>query len=207
MKEVKFYKNWEEIVHFGADGPAPRKLVDTPDFKSVIVGLEKGQAIPPHAAHVATFHILQGTGRLTAGGEEFDVGPGATAVIPNGVLRGIEADTRLVFLVSHGPAPIAARKPAMNAPLAVMVGMLVMMGIMAGVMFGPALLMSRLGMPAVGMRGLMYLPLVGMALMAVAMFFFFRHVTGKGGGMHMMDSHSEHEAERPPAEDPKKAGK
>ena len=75
----------------------------------------------------------------------------------------------------------------MKMPVAVIIGMLVVMGIMAGIMFGPALFMSRMGMPATAMRAVMYLPLAGMVLMAGTMFFFYRRMTGRrsrriGGG-------------------------
>ena len=76
-----------------------------------------------------------------------------------------------------------------------------MMGIMAGLMFGPTLMMSRLGITAVGMKGLMYLPLLGIALMAVTMFFFYRRMAGQGGGMvrHMTGSRPGNKAEKNPA--------
>ena len=203
MKEAKIYPRWEDVVEFGVDGPVHKKLADSPHYRSVIVGMEKSQAIPPHGAKAATYHFIQGSGRLTAGGEELEVGPGATVVVPEGVPRGIEADTRLVFLASHGSSAGTGRKPIMKMPVAVLIGMLVMMGIMAGVMFGPTVLMSRLGVSAVGMKGLMYLPLAGMALMAVTMFFFFRRMAGKGGGMmkHMMGikTHSEDSMTKTPS--------
>jgi len=201
MKKATLYPKWTDVVEFGADAPVHKKLVDTPGYKSVIVGMEKAQSIPPHGAKAATYHFVQGSGRMIAGGEGFKVGPGATVVVPDGVPRGIEADTRLVFLASHGSAEITRRKPAMKIPVSVMIGVLVMMGIMAGLMFGPTLMMSRLGITAVGMKGLMYLPLLGIALMAVTMFFFYRRMAGKGGGMvrHMTGSRPGNKAEKNPA--------
>ena len=64
MKQTKLYPKWEDVVEFGADGPVHKKLVDTPGYKSVIVGMEKAQSIPPHAAKTATYHFLQGSAAL-----------------------------------------------------------------------------------------------------------------------------------------------
>ena len=60
---------------FAADGPKPQFLIDTPQFKALVVGLEAGGQIPK---------------------------PGVTVVVPSGVKRGMNAKTRVVFLGSKG---------------------------------------------------------------------------------------------------------
>ena len=75
---------------FAADGPKPQFLIDTPNFKVLVVGLE------------AMYHFLEGTGLMTVGDETFEIKPGVTVVVPSGIKRGMNAKTRVVFLGSKG---------------------------------------------------------------------------------------------------------
>ncbi len=182
MKEAQVFPDWADVVEYKTSGPNHSKLVETATYKSVIVGMEKDQVIPPHAAQTATYHFLQGSGRMIVNGQELPVREGATVVVPEGVPRGVVAESRLAFLASHGAKPGGGHGRSMKMPMAVIIGMLVLMGIMAGVMFGPAILMSRMGVPGMGVSSLMYLPLAGMLLMAGTMFFLYRRMAGKRGG-------------------------
>jgi quercetin dioxygenase-like cupin family protein len=87
---------------FAADGPKPQFLIDTPNFKALVVGLEAGRQIPVHPGEVAMYHFLEGTGLMTVGDEAFEIKPGVTVVVPSGVKRGMNAKTRVVFLGSKG---------------------------------------------------------------------------------------------------------
>jgi len=87
---------------FAADGPKPQFLIDTPNFKALVVGLEAGGQIPAHPGEVAMYHFLEGTGLMTVGDEAFEIKPGVTVVVPSGVKRGMNAKTRVVFLGSKG---------------------------------------------------------------------------------------------------------
>ena len=87
---------------FAADGPQPQFLIDTPSFKTVVVGLEAGSYIPAHPDQTAMYHFLEGTGLMTVGEDVFEIKPGVTLIAPGGVKRGINAKTRLVFLGSKG---------------------------------------------------------------------------------------------------------
>ena len=93
--------DWKEKVVFSADGPKPQPLVVTDRLKAVLVGLEPGQKIPAHAAPLAVYHFLEGTGWMLVDGERLLVQTGATVVVPEGVVRGVEADTQLAFLGTH----------------------------------------------------------------------------------------------------------
>ncbi len=95
------YPDWRDKVVFSADGPKPQPLLETPNFKVVVAGLEPGQKIPPHPEGASVFHFLQGTGWMTVGDERFAVKPGSTVVAPAGANRGIEAETRLAFLAAR----------------------------------------------------------------------------------------------------------
>ena len=87
---------------FSPEGPKPQFLIDTPKFKALVVGLEAGGQIPAHPGEVAMYHFLEGTGLMTVGEETFEIKPGATIVVPNGVKRGMNAKTRVIFLGSKG---------------------------------------------------------------------------------------------------------
>ena len=182
MKKAQLYTAWAEVVEYKTDRPNHKILVETATYKSVIVGMEKDQAIAPHKAQTATYHFLEGSGRMVVHGKELPVRAGATVVVPEHIPRGVTADSRMAFLASHGAKPGMMHAMPKKMPLAVIIGMLVMMGLMAGIMFGPAIFMSSMGMPAMGMQNMMYLPLAGMLLMIGAMFFFYRRMSGKMTG-------------------------
>lgn len=87
---------------FSVDGPQPQFLIDTPRFKTLVVGLEAGAQIPVHPDEAAMYHFLEGSGLMTIGDEIFEIKPGVTVIAPAGVKRGINAKTRLIFLGSKG---------------------------------------------------------------------------------------------------------
>lgn len=87
---------------FAADGPKPQFLIDTPQFKALVVGLNAGQQIPVHPGEAAMYHFLEGEGLMTVDEETFAVKPGVTVITPSGAKRGMNARTRLVFLGSKG---------------------------------------------------------------------------------------------------------
>ncbi len=101
MSEIYFQDTKSKAV-FAADGPKPQFLIDTPQFKALVVGLEAGQQIPVHPGEAAMYHVLEGEGLMTVGEETFAVQPGVTVVAAAGVKRSINAKTRLVFLGSKG---------------------------------------------------------------------------------------------------------
>lgn len=101
----QYYPDWKEIVTYAEGRPQPQVLVDTGQYKSVIAGLEAGQKMPPHPEGPAIFHFLEGTGQMIVGEETFAVQAGATAVVPDGAVRGITAVTRLAFLAVRLPQP------------------------------------------------------------------------------------------------------
>lgn len=87
---------------FATDGPKPQFLIDTPKFKTLVVGLEAGQQIPLHPGEVAMYHFLEGTGLMTVGEETFAIKPGVTIIVPSGVVRGVNAQTQIIFLGTKG---------------------------------------------------------------------------------------------------------
>ncbi len=99
----KYYPDWKDIVTYSEGGPRPYVLVETDHYKSVIAGLAAGQRMPPHAEGPAVFHFLEGKGQMIVGEQVFGVQAGATLVVPDGAVRGVEAETRLAFLAVRLP--------------------------------------------------------------------------------------------------------
>ena len=95
------YPNWREKVVFSPNGPQPQILVKNEKLKVVIAGLEAGQKIPQHPDGWAMYHFLEGTGWMIVDDERYPIHSGATVITPEGAKRGIEAETRLVFLASR----------------------------------------------------------------------------------------------------------
>ena len=97
-----YFQDTKSIAVFAPDGPKPQFLIQTPQFKALVVGLEAGQQIPVHPGEAAMYHFLEGEGLMTVGEETFAIQPGATVVVSSGVKRGMNAKTRVVFLGSKG---------------------------------------------------------------------------------------------------------
>ncbi len=87
---------------FSVNGPKPQFLIETPQFKALVVGLEAGGQIPVHPGEAAAYHFLEGEGLMTVDGEIFEIKPGVTVVAPSGATRGMNARTRLIFLGAKG---------------------------------------------------------------------------------------------------------
>lgn len=102
MTEVKFLSDWKSIIEYSPDGPKHHVLADTNSYRAVLVGVDAGGKIPPHPSTDATYHFLEGSGWMIVDGERYPVSAGTTIVVPAKAERGIEAETRLAFLGSHG---------------------------------------------------------------------------------------------------------
>ncbi len=97
-----YVSNTKTRAVFAADGPKPQFLLDTPQFKVLVVGLEPAQQIPLHPGEAAMYHFLEGEGLMTVGEETFAIQPGAMVLVPAGTPRGMNAKTRVIFLGSKG---------------------------------------------------------------------------------------------------------
>lgn len=103
MDQKLVYQNWKDVVVYAEKGAQPSVLVETETYKAVIVGLRPGNKLPPHAEGPAIFHFLEGAGQMILGEETFSVQPGMTVIVPNGAIRGIEAETQLALLAVRLP--------------------------------------------------------------------------------------------------------
>ena len=197
MTQAELYPTWQEIVTYSANGPHHEMLLNTDEYKAVLVGLEAKQKIAPHPGSAATYHFLEGTGWMLVDGERFGVGPGATVIAPTGVLRGVEAETRLAFLGSHGAtdAKKTARTPFKKFGMVALLGLVSMVGLM--IVLGlsifrtsPLTMMYSSGLDLeLGTWGLMILSFVVVLIMFVMMFVFFRLSAGNSGAMASTMSH------------------
>lgn len=95
-----FYANTKAQAVFGETGPQPRFLLDSEPFKVLVAGVDAGQNIPTHSESAAMYHFLEGSGTMTVDDQQFPVGPGATVIALAGAHRGMQADTRLIFLAT-----------------------------------------------------------------------------------------------------------
>ena len=103
MAQNVLYPDWKDLVVYAAEGMQPQVLVETAKYRSVIVGLAAGNSIPPHSEGPAIFHFLEGSGRVIVGQESLAVQAGATVIVPDGAIRGIEAETQLALLAVRLP--------------------------------------------------------------------------------------------------------
>ena len=103
MTQDRLYPDWKKLVVYSDRGLQPQVLVEAEYYKAVIGGLKPGASIPPHPEGPAIFHFLEGTGRVLVGDETFAVQAGATVVVPDGAVRGMEAETQLAFLAVRLP--------------------------------------------------------------------------------------------------------
>lgn len=96
-----YLPDWRDRITYSAPGPQPTILVEEPELRVLIAGLEAGGRIPPHPERFAVYHFLEGTGTMIVDGERHAVQAGSTVVTPVGASRGIEAGTRLAFLATR----------------------------------------------------------------------------------------------------------
>ncbi|MEO6886995.1 MAG: cupin domain-containing protein, partial [Jatrophihabitantaceae bacterium] len=78
--------DWRATVTYSDAGPGVVLLHQSSELKVVLVGLEPGQALPPHPGPAASFHILDGDGVVAVDDEQIAVSAGATVVVPTGAL-------------------------------------------------------------------------------------------------------------------------
>ena len=193
MTQTKLYPTWKEAVVYDKDGPRHQELIVTDTFRAVLVGLEAGQKIPPHPTSSGAYHFLEGSGWMIVDGERLAVEPGATVVVPNGVLRGVDAETRLAFLGTQAVMQKPKREPLMKFAPMIMFGLMIGVMIIGVLMFSGSggwwpgmlrlMMSSGSGDLGLGMWGAMLLPFVGLIFMLFVMFFFYRWMVGSSGTM------------------------
>jgi len=97
----KYFADVKEKVVFSSPGPQPQSLYTEGELKVITAGLEAGQKIPVHPEGLAVYTFLEGKGWMVVDGERLSVSPGACVITLSGAQRGIEADTRLIFVAAR----------------------------------------------------------------------------------------------------------
>jgi len=78
----------------------PQILKVTQSYKTPLICLQPGQAIPPHPSGTGVFYIVSGKAVMTVNGEEKEVTAGDMIFVEDGDLRGIRAlETVTAFAV------------------------------------------------------------------------------------------------------------
>ena len=90
--------DWRERIVFSANGPQPFVLVENAKIKSVLVGLEPGQVLPPHPAPDGIYQFLEGSGWMIVDDQRLRIQAGSIVAVPDGAKRGVQAETRLAFI-------------------------------------------------------------------------------------------------------------
>jgi quercetin dioxygenase-like cupin family protein len=101
VNQTVVFQDVREKVVFSSAGPHPQVLLESGKLKALVAGLEPGQKIPPHPEALAMYYFVEGTGWMIVDGERFPVAVGTTIFAAQGAARGMEADTRLVFLAAR----------------------------------------------------------------------------------------------------------
>lgn len=98
--QTVFYPDTKAQAVFGEHGPQPQFLLNDSRFKVLVGALEPGQQIPVHPESLAMYYFLTGTGTMTVSDEQYSITAGATVITPEGARRGIQAETRVIFLAA-----------------------------------------------------------------------------------------------------------
>lgn len=101
--------HYQQAIAFRPDKFNPIALAQNDRVKVILACFEPGQFIPVHKPGVdLTMIVMEGNGRLVAGDQEEEIGPGSIAFVPAGESRGIQASTRLVLMHVVTPPPTDA---------------------------------------------------------------------------------------------------
>ena len=104
-----FLAPYRDAVAFRPDQFNPVALAGDERLRVLLVCCEPGQFIPVHRPDVdLVLLVLEGEGRIVAGGRDEPAAPGTVAFIPAGETRGLLARTRLVALNVVSPPPTGA---------------------------------------------------------------------------------------------------
>ncbi len=100
---------YQQAVAFRPDKFNAIALAQNERVKVILACFEPGQFIPVHKPGVdLTLVVMEGAGKLVAGDQEQEIGPGSIAFIPAGEARGIQAKSRLVLMHIVSPPPTDA---------------------------------------------------------------------------------------------------
>ncbi len=97
----EYISDAKEKVVFSLEGSQPQSLYAQDEFKVILAGLEAGQKIPIHPEGLAIYTFLEGNGWMVVDGDRLLVNPGAIVITQAGTHRGIEADSRMIYMATR----------------------------------------------------------------------------------------------------------
>lgn len=89
---------WQDFVKFDDERPNPQTLTETERVRVIVAGLKAGQRIPLHPEAAAVYTILEGSGEMNVDDKTYAVQAGSVILVGNGALRGMLAESQLVFM-------------------------------------------------------------------------------------------------------------
>lgn len=102
-------KTLADVTRFDAAKMAKNAIFESPHMFFDLYCLEPGQAqkIHAHEGSDKVYLVLEGTARVTVGGDEADLGPGQAVIARSGEPHGVrnESGARVTCLVAMAPPP------------------------------------------------------------------------------------------------------
>lgn len=90
----------DQIKEIPPDSIISQTFFSGDQTKAILFGFAPGQELSEHtASRPSVLHFLEGTARISLGGDTFKVGPGAWVHMPAQMAHSIHAETRLVMLL------------------------------------------------------------------------------------------------------------
>jgi quercetin dioxygenase-like cupin family protein len=90
-----------QLVEYAQDAVVSKTIVDKPVGTLTIFAFDKGQRLSVHTApYDAVVQIVDGTAKLTIGGNEVEVSAGEIIVMPANVPHAVDAQERFKMLLT-----------------------------------------------------------------------------------------------------------
>jgi quercetin dioxygenase-like cupin family protein len=99
-ESIEYHADLAGMVQPPETGIASRVVLNRPHLRSTVFALDAGAGMEEHRAKAeAALIILAGEGELDAGGQTWELKPGAYLVMPPEMPHSLRARTRLVFVL------------------------------------------------------------------------------------------------------------
>jgi quercetin dioxygenase-like cupin family protein len=90
-----------ELVEYSADSIVSKTILDKPVGTITLFAFDEGQKLSEHTSpYDAVVQVLEGTTRLTIGGQDQQVGEGQIIIMPANVPHAVDAEGRFKMLLT-----------------------------------------------------------------------------------------------------------
>jgi quercetin dioxygenase-like cupin family protein len=94
-------QNLAELVQYSDDSIVSKTIFDKPIGTITLFAFDKGQSLSEHTApYDAVVQILEGSAKLTIGGEEVKVSAGQIIIMPGNVPHAVAAEDKFKMLLT-----------------------------------------------------------------------------------------------------------